>query len=95
MLTTLPLRMPNLLCQVITIVREVCFIFDMRRHGTDTLLSDSLHPFQGPALVAYNNGVFEEKDFESIRSLGASKKYTDLTKTGRFGIGFNSVFNFQ
>jgi sacsin len=63
----------------------------MRTHKSESLLSKSLQRFQGPALVAYNSGIFEEKDFESIRSLGASRKYTDLTKTGRFGIGFNSV----
>lgn len=36
--------------------------------------------FQGPAILAYNSQVFEPKDFESIKALGASRKYTDLTK---------------
>jgi sacsin len=45
------------------------------------------------ALYAYNSGVFEEKDFESIRRLGSSRKKNELGKTGRFGIGFNSIYH--
>lgn len=41
--------------------------------------------FQGPALLAYNDGVFNEKDFESISRIGDSKKREQIGKTGRFG----------
>ena len=48
---------------------------------------------QGPALLVYNNGVFSDEDFESIQSIGDSKKRGQLAKTGRFGIGFNSCYH--
>jgi hypothetical protein len=48
---------------------------------------------QGPALLVYNDGVFSDEDFESIQSIGDSKKRGQLAKTGRFGIGFNSCYH--
>lgn len=69
--------------------RSVKILFDQRHFGKSKLFSDSLELFQGPALCVYNSGLFEENDFESLRRLGASKKWNDLGKTGRFGIGFN------
>ncbi len=60
--------------------RTVKFVFDMRSHPTGKLFHPSLAMFQGPALIAYNSALFEEKDFESIRRLGASRKIDDLTK---------------
>ncbi len=47
----------------------------------------------GPAILVYNNQVFRDRDFESIRSLGQSKKSQDLQKTGRFGVGFNAIYH--
>ena len=41
----------------------------------------------------YNDAEFEKKDFDSLKSLGDSRKATELGKTGRFGIGFNSVYH--
>ena len=46
-----------------------------------------------PAILVYNNQVFRDQDFESIRSLGQSKKSQDLQKTGRFGVGFNAIYH--
>ena len=49
----------------------------------------------GPALVTYNDAVFTDRDFESIQHIGGSRK-TDAdskTKTGRFGVGFNSSYH--
>jgi len=48
---------------------------------------------QGPALLVYNSGVFSDEDFDSIQSIGDSKKRGQLAKTGRFGIGFNSCYH--
>jgi sacsin len=42
-------------------------------------------------LLAYNNAVFTEKDFESLSRLGDSLKLQDGLTTGKFGRGFNSV----
>ncbi|KAL7096896.1 hypothetical protein ACP275_10G109500 [Erythranthe tilingii] len=66
---------------------------DRRTHGVDSLLSDSLASWQGPALLAYNDAVFSEQDFVSISRIGGSSKHADAWKTGRFGVGFNSVYH--
>ncbi|GER32765.1 zinc finger family protein, partial [Striga asiatica] len=66
---------------------------DRRRHGVDSLLSNSLAQWQGPALLAYNDAVFTEEDFVSISRIGGSSKQDKAWKTGRFGVGFNSVYH--
>ncbi|CAB4295974.1 unnamed protein product [Prunus armeniaca] len=66
---------------------------DRRLHGTDSLLSETLAPWQGPALLAYNDAVFTEEDFVSISRIGGSSKHGQASKTGRFGVGFNSVYH--
>ncbi|CAK7337978.1 unnamed protein product [Dovyalis caffra] len=73
-----------------TVVR-LCL--DRRRHSTTSLLSPSLSPFQGPSLLSYNDAVFTEEDFTSISRIGDSVKHNQATKTGRFGVGFNSVYH--
>ena len=49
--------------------------------------------FQGPALLQYDNAVFEKQDFLSIQKIGDGRKQTDPTRTGKFGLGFNSVYH--
>ncbi|KAI5397188.1 hypothetical protein KIW84_063128 [Lathyrus oleraceus] len=71
----------------------VSLCLDLRSHGRDSLLSDSLSQWQGPALLAYNNAVFSEEDFVSISKIGGSSKHGQASKTGRFGVGFNSVYH--
>lgn len=73
-----------------TVVR-LCL--DRRHHSTTSLLSPSLSAFQGPALLSYNDAVFTEEDFTSISRIGGSVKHNQATKTGRFGVGFNSVYH--
>ncbi|KAI5066266.1 hypothetical protein GOP47_0018890 [Adiantum capillus-veneris] len=72
---------------------QVAFCLDRRQHGEDTLLYKELAPWQGPSLLAYNNAEFSADDFESISKLGGSKKGRQPWKTGRFGVGFNSVYH--
>ncbi|GKD05031.1 zinc finger, C3HC4 type containing protein [Tanacetum coccineum] len=60
---------------------------DKRSHRTESLLSPALAQWQGPALLAYNNGVFNEEDFKSISRIGGSGKQGQAWKTGRFGKG--------
>nr|XP_043609454.1 sacsin [Erigeron canadensis] len=72
---------------------KVCLCLDRRTHGTDSLLSPELAQWQGPALLAYNNAVFTEDDFVSISRIGGSGKQNQAWKTGRFGVGFNSVYH--
>ncbi|PRQ41414.1 putative transcription factor C2H2 family [Rosa chinensis] len=73
-----------------TVVR-LCL--DRRLHGSDSLLSETLAPWQGPSLLAYNDAVFTEEDFVSISRIGGSSKHGQASKTGRFGVGFNSVYH--
>lgn len=60
----------------------------------ESLAASSLASFQGPALLAYNDGkVFSEQDYASISSLGNSVKKDQKGKTGRFGVGFNAAYH--
>lgn len=47
----------------------------------------------GPALLAYNDGVFSEEDWDGIQNTGDSHKLRDPSTVGRFGLGFNSVYH--
>uniref|UniRef100_A0A3Q2VRF0 HEPN domain-containing protein n=1 Tax=Haplochromis burtoni TaxID=8153 RepID=A0A3Q2VRF0_HAPBU len=72
---------------------KVFFILDERSYGTEKLWKKDLGKYQGPALYAYNNATFTDKDWEGIQTVGKSVKRDDLNKVGRFGIGFNSVYH--
>ncbi|XP_066543699.1 sacsin [Amia ocellicauda] len=72
---------------------EMVFIFDERNYGTETLWSEDLKKYQGPAMYAYNNSIFSEDDWRGIQTTGRSVKRNDPNKVGRFGIGFNSVYH--
>ncbi|XP_042331157.1 sacsin-like [Sceloporus undulatus] len=72
---------------------EVILLYDERSFGTQNLFSEGLECTQGPALLAYNNGVFSEADWKGIESPGISHKKKDPTTVGRFGLGFNSVYH--
>ena len=71
---------------------EVKFLIDWRNHSANTLLTEELQVWQGPALIAYNNSVFSDEDFEHICELAAETKLKDPFKTGRFGIGFCATY---
>ncbi len=48
----------------------------------------------GPSLIAYNSATFSDTDFQSIQRIGDSlKKAGTGNKTGRFGVGVNSVYH--
>ncbi|KAG0213553.1 hypothetical protein BGX33_002837 [Mortierella sp. NVP41] len=57
------------------------------------LFHDNLEEYMGPALLAGNDSVFEEKDFVSLKNLAASEKRSDESKIGQMGIGFNSIYH--
>ncbi|KAI9877667.1 MAG: hypothetical protein M1830_003147, partial [Pleopsidium flavum] len=61
---------------------EMAFVLDTRSHPASNLLNPGLDEYQGPALLAYNNAKFSSKDFESLSSLGASRKEQDAFATG-------------
>ena len=70
---------------------EIEFVLDTARYNTEPLIHPDLAEYHGPALLIRNNSVFSAKDFESLSSVGDSAKRLDLTTTGKFGQGFNSV----
>ncbi|KAK2906175.1 hypothetical protein Q8A73_010118 [Channa argus] len=72
---------------------EVVFIHDERSYGTESLCTNELGKYQGPALYVYNNAAFTDDDWEGIQMAGRSVKRNDPNKVGRFGIGFNSVYH--
>ena len=67
---------------------QVKFLIDWRQHPTASLFTEELACWQGPALIAYNNAVFSDKDLEHICELAGETKMKDPLKTGRFGVGF-------
>jgi len=71
----------------------VKFYLDSRQHGSTSLVHPGLAPFQGPALLAYNDAQFTDEDWKSIQNLQRSIKAEDPFKVGKFGIGFNSVYH--
>ena len=58
-----------------------------------SLLDPGMQSCQGPALWAFNNSVFSDEDFENITKLSGATKEQQSDKIGRFGLGFNSVYN--
>ncbi|KAF0428041.1 Sacsin [Gigaspora margarita] len=52
-----------------------------------------LDRYQGPALLAQNDTIFEDRDFESLKKLANSEKYDQFDKIGVMGVGFNSVYH--
>ncbi|KAI9838392.1 MAG: hypothetical protein M1819_005661 [Sarea resinae] len=73
---------------------EVEFVLDTRSYDNRPLLHAELGQFEGPALLVYNNSLFQKEDFGSLASIGSSIKLHDPTSTGKFGQGFNSVFHY-
>ena len=71
----------------------VKFLVDWRQGKTDSLFSPDMAQSQGPALWAFNNAVFTDEDFGNINKLAGGTKMEDLSKIGRFGLGFNAVYH--
>ena len=63
-------------------------------HKSDSLLAPELGDFQGAALIAYNDGIFSEKDFAGFKEIGQGGKGDDATTTGMFGRGALSMYHF-
>ena len=74
---------------------EVRFLYDERTNEDSMkyLIDEGMRPCQGPALWAYNDAIFEDRDFDSIIRLGGATKESEPDKIGKFGLGFNAVYN--
>jgi sacsin len=73
--------------------KRVHITFDWQQHAGDGLPAETMKELMGAAMVVYNDSTFSDEDFENIQSLGESGKRETLWKTGRFGVGFNSVYH--
>ena len=74
---------------------EISFVFDERTNEgcQNILLSENMKDLQGPAIWCHNNAMFSDEDFRNITKLGGATKEHMSTKIGKFGLGFNSVYN--
>jgi 2Fe-2S type ferredoxin len=73
--------------------KRIHITFDWRQHACNHLPAPTMRELMGAAMVVYNDSVFSDADFDNIQSLGESGKRETLWKTGRFGVGFNSVYH--
>ena len=73
---------------------EVKFLVDFSTHGSESLITEKMKCWQGPAIYCYNNSTFSDSDFVNITKLAARSKISDTTTIGTFGIGFNTVYHF-
>ena len=56
------------------------------------LPTKALDAYAGPALLVYNDAEFSERDFDSITSIGRSRKRADSTTIGKYGLVSNMYF---
>lgn len=71
----------------------VHFLWDQRHHPTDRILSNEWKNLQGPAFCVYNDQVFQRSDIEGIQQLGCGGKGGRRDATGKYGLGFNTVYH--
>ena len=74
---------------------EVNFLYDERANedAMTSLIDEGMKHCQGPALWVYNNAKFRDEDFENITKLSGATKEHDTQTIGKFGLGFNAVYN--
>uniref|UniRef100_A0A674GZN5 Sacsin/Nov domain-containing protein n=1 Tax=Taeniopygia guttata TaxID=59729 RepID=A0A674GZN5_TAEGU len=72
----------------------VHFVWDRRQHPAKATFSEKWNILQGPALCIYNDRPFQEHDIEGIQRLGVGGKQGRQDVTGKYGLGFNTVYHF-
>ena len=74
---------------------EIRFLYDERTNedAMTCLIYEGMRHCQGPALWAYNDAEFRDEDFTNITKLNGATKESDTEKIGKFGLGFNAVYN--
>ena len=60
--------------------KEVKFLIDWREHPQDSLISEELKEWQGPALVVYNSATFSDEDFNNICKVAGETKKAKSTQ---------------
>lgn len=77
---------------------RVGYMLDKRQHRTKKLYGSSdgdgrMSELQGPALLMYDSATFKDNDWKGLMAFGEGSKELDPTQTGKFGLGFNSVYH--
>ena len=71
------------------------FVYEILQNADDYGATEVLFKLSKNEVVIEHNGVpFKEENVKAITYFGKSTSREDLVKTGRFGIGFKSVFAF-
>ena len=75
--------------------KEIKFLYDERQNkdAQTSLLAPGMRGFQGPALWVYNDAIFTDDDYINLTKLHGATKKEKADKIGKFGLGFNSVYN--
>jgi RNA polymerase sigma factor (sigma-70 family) len=81
--------------QISIFANSTQFVYELLQNAEDCGATDILFKLLGDAIVIEHNGKpFVQADVEGITYFGKGTRPEDLIKTGRFGIGFKSVFAF-
>ncbi|XP_074744168.1 sacsin-like isoform X1 [Strix uralensis] len=72
----------------------VHFVWDRRQHPVAATFSEKWNDLQGPALCIFSDSPFQQQDIEGIQRLGVGGKRGRQDVTGKYGLGFNTVFHF-
>ena len=72
---------------------EVRFVLDLSDRGQVAGPVTAWSEFGAPGILAINNAPFTPRDLERIQSLGDSGKVESPSETGKYGRGFNAVYN--
>ena len=71
------------------------FVYEILQNADDYGATEVLFKLSKDNIVIEHNGIpFKEENVKAITYFGKSTSREDLVKTGRFGIGFKSVFAF-
>ncbi|KAL2296793.1 hypothetical protein Nmel_014842 [Mimus melanotis] len=72
----------------------VCFMRDRQQHPAKATFSEKWNILQSPALCIYSDCPFLQQDIESIQHLEVCGKQDQQDVTGKYGLGFNTVYCF-
>ena len=74
---------------------EIRFLYDERTNedAMTCLIDEEMRHCQGSALWVYNDAEFRDEDFANITKLNGATKENETEKIGKFGLGFNAVYN--
>ena len=74
---------------------QIKFLYDERQNedALTCLIDDGMRESQGAALWVYNDAEFRDEDFENLTKLSGATKEHSTEKIGKFGLGFNAVYN--